>query len=569
MTYTRDMYGMPSPKLGERTGYFQCKEKPAGALAASCIVQKCWEELHAAQEEEYRIAVKIFQGEMDKSPVKKSGPKMRKFLRTIGFGWKIRREDVTAEDKAHAVFPDYEELDDEEYNRRAQVVPYPYHTPASKRAFDVEMAFREQRRAQQFAERFGINDSESSDSESEAESTISDSCNCATLLNNLVQHLCRLYDQQLSPIIEQLDALPEIDGNCYDDAQFGHLILRLVETREVYLGGLSMVVEIAEFSHDSGHLATTWSQAESSIELHRRGDLGPINVGDPHHDAYLWFYICLKNGSSLAEVMERELYVRSGIAERKHTTPLVPDVQACHNEAADGFSEGIRSPSNNDQSGQPERTEDNKNVSEDAHDADGDNSDGIKRRDFADGNKSRAKKNYMARIRFQPDVPPRARLEVKHMDTQYAYYENMSEEEERFVLWKRREANRLARETAESKEIREQRQVQQIQEANDRMIWLTTRASDVFDLSPRTARPGPASQYAPPEWPGEQTNNNELPSGSFDYSKMKCFSAGPHHQAPEDDLPELAPDNISRAASLLAHAILENGLVVRTQDWSF
>ncbi|KAI5200986.1 hypothetical protein E4T39_05486 [Aureobasidium subglaciale] len=490
MTYTREMYGMPPPKLGEHTGYFQCKEKPAGALAASCVVQKCWEELHAAQEEEYRMAVKIFQGEMDKNPVKKSGPKKRKFLRMIGFGWKIRREDVTAEDKAHAAFPDYEELDDEEYNRRAQVVPYPYHTPASKRAFDAEMAFREQRRAQQFAQRFGINDSESSDSESDAESTTSDSCGCAALLNHLVQTICQSYDHELIPIIEQFDALPEVDSDCYDNALSDQLIQKLVKTRKLYLGALSVAVGAVETSHDSSHLATTQHQSESNIELNQHVDLGAINVGDSHHGAHLWFYICLENSSSLAKVMKRELYIRSGIAERNHANPLEPDVQACHSEAVDGFPGSIRSPSNNDQF---ERTEDNDEKYENAHDAqarDGDNADGIKRRVFAEDHKPRAKKNRMARI--LAGILPRARLEVEHMDTQYAYFENMSEEEERFVLWKHHEANRLAREAAESKEIREQGQVQQIHEVNDRMIWLTTHTSAVFDLSPRTTRSGPA-----------------------------------------------------------------------------
>ena len=49
MTYTRVMYDMPPPKVGENNGYWQLPRhmKPAGALAAACIVNKTFPEVYA------------------------------------------------------------------------------------------------------------------------------------------------------------------------------------------------------------------------------------------------------------------------------------------------------------------------------------------------------------------------------------------------------------------------------------------------------------------------------------------------------------------------------------------
>lgn len=55
MTYTRDMYDMPPPKLGKNTGHWQLPRdcKPAGALAAACIVNKTFPDVYNFLEETF------------------------------------------------------------------------------------------------------------------------------------------------------------------------------------------------------------------------------------------------------------------------------------------------------------------------------------------------------------------------------------------------------------------------------------------------------------------------------------------------------------------------------------
>jgi hypothetical protein len=66
MTYTRVMYDMPPNKVGERgkDDYWQLPYKPAGAMAASCVVNKCWEDIHAFHEEMFNTIVLIIGMEM-------------------------------------------------------------------------------------------------------------------------------------------------------------------------------------------------------------------------------------------------------------------------------------------------------------------------------------------------------------------------------------------------------------------------------------------------------------------------------------------------------------------------
>jgi hypothetical protein len=67
MTYTRSMYSMPPNKVGERgeDEFWQLKTKPAGAMAASCVVNKYWQDIHAFQEETFNEIMMIIQLQMD------------------------------------------------------------------------------------------------------------------------------------------------------------------------------------------------------------------------------------------------------------------------------------------------------------------------------------------------------------------------------------------------------------------------------------------------------------------------------------------------------------------------
>jgi hypothetical protein len=60
------MYDMPPNKVGERgkDDYWQLPYKPAGAMAASCVVNKCWEDIHAFHEEMFNTIVLIIGMEM-------------------------------------------------------------------------------------------------------------------------------------------------------------------------------------------------------------------------------------------------------------------------------------------------------------------------------------------------------------------------------------------------------------------------------------------------------------------------------------------------------------------------
>jgi hypothetical protein len=90
------------------------------------------------------------------NPPKKSGPFKRFIFRKIGLGFIIAREDMSAKDHAHEAYPSFEEISDEEWMRRATPLHYPYHTAASKKAYDEEMVIRERMRAKRWADKFAF-----------------------------------------------------------------------------------------------------------------------------------------------------------------------------------------------------------------------------------------------------------------------------------------------------------------------------------------------------------------------------------------------------------------------------
>jgi hypothetical protein len=63
---------------------------------------------------------------------------------------------MTAKDHAHEAYPSFEEISDEEWMRRAAPLHYPYHTAASKKAYDEEMVIRERMRAKRWADKFAF-----------------------------------------------------------------------------------------------------------------------------------------------------------------------------------------------------------------------------------------------------------------------------------------------------------------------------------------------------------------------------------------------------------------------------
>jgi hypothetical protein len=182
MTYTRVMYDMPPNKVGERDegDFWKLKIKPPGAMAASCVVNKYWEDIHAFHEETFNEIVCFIHQQMidvsfltlscfgnlvrnrhltdlffsQQNPPKKSGPIKRYILRKIGLGLIIRREDMTPKDHAHEAYPMFEEISDEEWMRRATPLHYPYHTPASQKAYDEEMRVRRINRAERWDKKF-------------------------------------------------------------------------------------------------------------------------------------------------------------------------------------------------------------------------------------------------------------------------------------------------------------------------------------------------------------------------------------------------------------------------------
>ncbi|KAH0366300.1 hypothetical protein KCU65_g5478, partial [Aureobasidium melanogenum] len=155
MTYTRVMYDMPPPKVGERNDYWQLPRdcKPAGALAAACIINKTFPDVYGFLEEKFWEIVRWQELEMKRNPVKKTPPWARFILRTFGLSFIYEDEDLTAKERAHLIFPMFEEISDEEWLRRAAPLHYPYHTPESQKRYDDEMAFRHARRIREWNER--------------------------------------------------------------------------------------------------------------------------------------------------------------------------------------------------------------------------------------------------------------------------------------------------------------------------------------------------------------------------------------------------------------------------------
>ena len=67
MTYTRVMYDMPPNKVGDKgkDDFWKLPYKPPGALAASCVINKYWEDIHAFHEEMFNEITWIIQAQMN------------------------------------------------------------------------------------------------------------------------------------------------------------------------------------------------------------------------------------------------------------------------------------------------------------------------------------------------------------------------------------------------------------------------------------------------------------------------------------------------------------------------
>jgi hypothetical protein len=611
MTYTRVMYDMPPNKVGDKgkDDFWKLPYKPAGAMAASCVVNKCWQDIHAFHEEMFNTFVLIIDMQMlevsllihsrfadlklerltdlvsfsqTQNPPYKSGPLARWFLRKLGLHFIIARQDMTAKDHAHEAYPNYEEISDEEWTRRATPLHYPYHTIASQRAYDKEMVIRARNRAERQKEDWAMyaarrdgkltengsivsSDSGSSDtvsSNSDAGSFYSGnssddsyfvdftSVNFSSVsTDDLIMH----FEDVCKRNIAWEDA-----GNDLDDPEYqrnNKLVSRLeaiirarwaVEDAEIAAKQEAAIANQSHFSDDADSDIDSVDAVEYEpnwdIKLHYYAnpntgfldfDNDPFLCSeDEEHINDVQYCFVMRNFRMLKEVNARLIHpnIEKGGREHERLKKLSQKlVDAVH----DGIEEIRFANAEAEQSEEDEDTQDEdgaeNNESKDVSSG-GDGSGGDDNSDPPEWLRTISK-------------VPRLIIEAPDMDTnplRVGLVPMTIEEEEQYLG--EVQMRRLVEVACHEHDQEDQRRMpEEIQEQGRGIQWLHTRDREDFPTSPRVS---PSAQRVTPTAAAQDNmvSPARQPSGkrpvmrrpsflvqTFDGENLKCFSVGPHH----------------------------------------
>ncbi|KAG9965106.1 hypothetical protein KCU61_g1987, partial [Aureobasidium melanogenum] len=532
MTYTKVMYDMPPPKLGENTSYWQLPRhmKPAGALAAACIVNKTFPDVYGFLEEKFWEIVRNEEMDMERNPVKKTPKWARFLLRIIGLSFVYEEEDLTAKERAHLIFPMYEEISDEEWLRRAAPIHYPFHTPASQKAYDEEMAFRHARRIREWDERCAAYKKEQrrlrdlkraemkaqdpddfsdfgsfvSESSFHSDSEYGDDTTAEEVLDKLCATLRGMYKRGVKP----------------SDPEFKAVLEKVQD-----------VNEIIEFDESDADSVSTTEMPEPNwdIKLDENMKLTLLDFDNdpflsPADEKYLDDVQGCFNTRDIRiaeEILARFAKLADGYGKDKNQ--LQKDKKE-HDRLMILFNRlGERLDASKQGNSGDDQAEDDEETSDDNGEDGSDDPE----------NKPDWLRNVSKKIRLIVEAPD-MNINPKHVNIS-----SMTDEEEVEYFARIHQLDRTEREQFEIEDERKLRMAQEIKDKGNEIQWLRTRDREDFPTSPRIST---SSQTASPPVPTEEafahrqehSKGQKLSPSLFDGQTLKCFSAGPHHTREEE-----------------------------------
>ncbi|KAH0339321.1 hypothetical protein KCU81_g7280, partial [Aureobasidium melanogenum] len=529
MTYTRSMYDMPPPKLGERNEYWQLPRdcKPAGALAAACIINKTFPDVYGFLEEKFWEIVRWQELEMKRNPVKKTPPWARFILRTFGLSFLYEDEDLTAKERAHLIFPMFEEISDEEWLRRAAPLHYPYHTPESQKRYDEEMAFRRERRVREWYERvaaykkglradraekrakmraqdpedFSDHDSFVSEASFHSDSEFGDDVTAEEILDKLCATLRGMYKRGVKPsdpdfkeaLSKAQDVKRVIERNNEPDA----VIPEMPEPKWNIKLDENMNLTLLDFDNDP-----FLSPADEVLLDDVQGCFNTRDMRIMEEIFARWAKLADYRGKDKDQIHKNK---------KEHNRLLI---------LFNRLSERVNASKDDGQA----------NGDEDANDDDsksgGDEDDSFDPESQPDWMRIVSKKTRLIVEASDMDVNP------KHV-----VISSMTEEEELEYFARLHQLDRIECAQFRIEDERKARMAQEIKDKGNDIQWLHTRDREDFPTSPRISA---SSQTDSPPAPIEEaycqhrSMGQKLTLSLFDGSTLKCFSAGPHHTREEE-----------------------------------
>ncbi|KAK6007820.1 hypothetical protein QM012_004634 [Aureobasidium pullulans] len=577
MTYTRIMYDMPPNKVGENTGFWQLPRdcKPAGALAAACVVNKTFPDVYQFLEETFWEIVRNEELAMERDPITKTPKWARYILRIFGLSFLYEYEDLTAKDRAHRIFPMFEEISDEEWLRRAAPIHYPYHTPGSQEAYNREMAFRQARRVREWEERcdaykrrlkiakrikrietklqepedFSDCGSFASDSSFHSDSDF-DSISAESVLDKLCATLRSMYKRGVKPSDPEFIAVLEKAEDVNDLIEFDdESIADTVSTTEEInrMGPMrdpnwkikldeKMDLTLLDFDNDP---FLSPADEEYLDDVQDCFDIRDMRIAEE--------IICRipkllgKHGKEQHKIQkDREEYKRLMILYGRLKERLDASI---HGISSDG------QPVEDEDSTDDNENDDTKGMEPKNSKSGGDGDDSDEPENQPDWLRTVSKKVRL--IIEAPDM----NVNPNHVGLSFM---TDDEEEEYFARYHHFAQTEL--ESYQTEEERQERMAQEIKDKGDNIQWLRTRDREDF---PTLARISTSTQAASPPVPTEgafehrqdRSMEQEVTPRFFDGQTLKCFSAGPHHTREPESLESSPASSVKKRKSLLARGV--------------
>ena len=460
-------------------------------------------------------------------------------MRIIGLSFVYEFEDLTAKERAHLIFPMYEEISDEEWLRRAAPIHYPFHTPASQKAYDEEMAFRHARRIREWDERCAAYKKEQralralkraeiraqdpddfsdfgsfiSESSFHSDSDFGGSTTAEEVLDKLCATLRGMYKRGVKP----------------SDPEFISVLEKAQD-----------VNEIIEFDESDADPVSTTEKPEPKwdIKLDENMKLTLLDFdndpflspADAEHLDDVQSCFNTRDIRIVEEILARFAKLADGYGKDKHQIQkdkkeydrlmilfnrLGERLDASkHGNSGDGQAEGDEDANDGDES------KNSKSGSDE------DDSDDPK-------NQPNWLRNVSKKVRLIVEAPDMD-VNPKHVGIS-----SMTDREEEEYFARLHRLDRTERELFEIEDERKLRTAQEIKDKGNDIQWLHTRDREDFPTSPRISA---SSQAASPPVPTEETfaHRQERSMGQkltlrlFDGKTLKCFSAGPHHTREEE-----------------------------------
>jgi hypothetical protein len=494
---------------------------------------------------------------------------------------------MTAKDHAHEAYPNYEEISDEEWMRRATPLHYPYHTIASQRAYDKEMVIRRRNRAERWEEKFamyaarrdemrkenGSTDSSDTDSsETDTSDTKSSNSDAGSFYSGnssddsyFVDFACVDFSSvSTDDLIMHFEDVCkrciawEDEGNNLSDPDYqrnNKLVIRLeaiirarwaVEDAEIAAKQEAAIANKSHFSDDSDSdidsvdvpkYEPNW---DIKLNYHANPNTGFLDFdNDPflcsEDEEYIndvQYCFNVRNFRMLEEVNARLIHpnIKKGGREHERLKELSQKLV----DAVHAGIEEIRLASV-----EAEQSEENEDVQDEDGAENNASKDVSSGGDGSGGDDNSDPPEWLRTI----SKVPRLIIEAPEMDTnplRVGLVAMTIEEEEKYLgeLY----MGRLVEVACHEHDQEDQRRMpEEIQEQGRGIQWLRTREREDFPTSPlvspsaqRVTSPAIAqdNMVSPARQPSGKRPVMRRPSylvQTFDGENLKCFSAGPHH----------------------------------------